>query len=151
MNCLLVEDDAYKATEIETFLKENYNLEFELRDSYKYGLREAVKDYYDLVLLDMSMLTFNITSEEKGGRPRHFAGEEIIMQMQYREITTPVIIITQFENFGEGSEQINLENLIKRIKDINYVGYKDTIFYSPINNEWKIKLANCIKQLELKG
>ena len=51
-----------------------------------------------------------------------------MLQMKRRNICTPVIIITQFENFGEGTEKINLNDLTKQLEDIKYPGYKKTIF-----------------------
>lgn len=145
MKCLLVEDDKYKAGNIEEVLKKNYDIEIVRKMSFKPALIESLNPIYDFILLDMSMLTFDITSNEKGGRPRHYAGKEIILKMQYRNIDTPVIVITQFQNFGEGSGQMNLTDLIKQLESIDYKGYQETIFYSMVGSEWQEKLISRIK------
>lgn len=145
MKCLLVEDDKYKAKNIEDVLNNNFNIEIIRKISFKTALIESLNPSYDFILLDMSMLTFDITSDEKGGRPRHYAGKEIILKMQYRNIDTPVIVITQFENFGEGNNQMNLKNLIKQLENINYKGYQETIFYNMVGSDWQEKLLSRIK------
>lgn len=152
MKCLLVEDDKYKANNIEDVLNKNFNIEIVRKMSFKPALIEALNSEYDFILLDMSMLTFDITSDEKGGRPRHYAGKEIILKMQYRNIDTPVIVITQFQNFGEGSGQMNLTDLIKQLESINYKGYQETILYNMVGSEWQEKLLSRIKLIiEKKG
>lgn len=145
MKCLLVEDDKYKAKNIEDVLNNNFNIEIVRKISFKTALIESLNPSYDFILLDMSMLTFDITSDEKGGRPRHYAGKEIILKMQYRNIDTPVIVITQFENFGEGNNQMNLKDLIKQLENINYKGYQETIFYNMVGSDWQEKLLSRIK------
>lgn len=150
LKCLIVEDDKKKAEDIKEVLEKNFNVDITFRTSYKSGLKESLNPDYDVILLDMSMSTFDITSVEKGGRPRHFAGKEIIYQMQYRKIHTPVIIITQFDVFGDGVEAINLNDLINILEAINFEGYQETIFYKMIGIEWQEKLVNRIKLLENK-
>ena len=148
MQCLIIEDDNYKSEHLQNILKENFNLSIEIRTSYKSGLIQSLKQKYDFILLDMSMLTFDITSKEKGGRPRHFAGKEIMLQMKRRNIATPVIVITQFENFGEGTEKINLNDLTNQLKDIEYTGYIKTIFYNMTQSKWQDKLIKTINAIK---
>lgn len=148
MQCLIIEDDNYKSEHLQNILQEYFDLSVEIKTSYKSGLIEALKPEYDFILLDMSMLTFDLSSQEKGGRPRHFAGKEIMLQMKRRNILTPVIIITQFENFGEGTEKINLNDLTKQVEDIQYSGYKNTIFYNMTKDEWKDELIETIRFIQ---
>lgn len=148
MQCLIIEDDNYKSEHLQNILKKEFDLFIEIKTAYKSGLIESLKPRYDFILLDMSMLTFDITSKEKGGRPRHFAGKEIMLQMKRRNISTPVIIITQFENFGEGTEKINLNDLTKQLEDIKYIGYKKTIFYNMTQNKWQDELIETIYSIK---
>ena len=148
MHCLIIEDDNYKSEHLQNILQDSFDLSIEIKTAYKSGLIEALKPKYDFILLDMSMLTFDITSKEKGGRPRHFAGKEIMLQMKRRNINTPVIIITQFENFGESTEKINLNDLTKQLEDIQYIGYKKTIFYNMTQSKWQDKLIKTIDSIK---
>jgi DNA-binding NarL/FixJ family response regulator len=149
MKYLIIEDDNYKAEHLRNIIKDNFNeVNIETKTAYKSGLTEALREKYDLILLDMSMLTFDISEQEKGGRPRHFAGKEIILQMKRRQISTPTIVITQFENFGEGNEKINLDDLTKQLEDIGYVGYQKTIFYNMAQDRWKDELIEIINNIK---
>lgn len=148
MQCLIIEDDTYKSEHLQKILEKNFDISIEIKGAYKSGLIEALKPEYDLILLDMSMLTFDVSSQEKGGRPRHFAGKEIMLQLKRRTILTPVIVITQFENFGEGAEKINLADLTKQLEDIQYMGYKKTIFYNMTKNEWQDELIETICSIQ---
>ena len=148
MHCLIIEDDKYKSEHLQHILQDFFDLSVKIKTAYKSGLIEAIQHKYDFILLDMSMLTFDITLKEKGGRPRHFAGKEIMLQMKRRNIDTPVIVITQFENFGEGSEKITLNDLTKQLEDINYPGYKKTIFYNMTQDKWENELIETINSIK---
>lgn len=146
MSYLLIEDDKYKALDIEETLKEFFPLlKPIIKCSYSSGVKEALFSDYNFILLDMSMPTFDITENEKGGIPRHFAGEDIILQMHRRGIHTPVIIITQFENFGEGKERTTLKSLTEKLLKINFKGFQGTVFYSNIEKNWQQELCSKIK------
>lgn len=149
MKCLIIEDDKNKALEIKNFLINTYenNIDITNKFSYSSGLKEALQEKYDFILLDMSMPTFDIDHHEKGGRPRHFAGKEIILQMHRRCIKTPVIIITQFENFGEGSEKISLKELNQQLSNLNTQAFKQTIYYNIAEKNWQKELAEIINSL----
>lgn len=149
MKCLIIEDDKNKAFEIKNFLESNYlTVETTIVHSYSSGLKEAISTNYDYILLDMSMPTFDITHEEKGGRPRHFAGKEIIQQMHRRNVCTPVIVITQFENFGEGDERITLEELNQELHELSSQAFKGSIYYNIVEKNWQKKLLEFIGPLK---
>jgi len=48
----------------------------------------------DLVLLDMSMPTFDMTDKDKGGRHRGFGGRDILEDIARRGASTKVVIVT---------------------------------------------------------
>ena len=148
MKCLIIEDDKNKSSEIKSWLEKNYtHVEIIIKHSYSSGLKEALSSKYKFILLDMSMPTFDITTTEKGGRPRHFAGKEIIQQMNRRNILTPVIIITQFENFGEGSEKISFEHLHKKLEDLNTDVFFGMAFYSVIEKKWQQEIKKILNKI----
>ena len=64
MQCLIIEDDNYKSEHLQNILQEYFDLSVEIKTAYKSGLIEALKPKNDFILLDMSMLTFDISSQE---------------------------------------------------------------------------------------
>src|SRR5947207_1904814 len=109
---LFIEDDQYKMEKIKSFIENDFkNIELVIRTSFHGGLEEIVDNYYiyDLVLLDMSMQNYEISSSESGGDPAPLAGKSILTQMYLREVPTKVIVVTMYEHFQDGT----------KIKDLN--------------------------------
>ncbi|MCZ2222843.1 MAG: hypothetical protein LC122_04350 [Chitinophagales bacterium] len=73
---------------------------------------------------------------------------DILEEIQRKEISCKVIVVTQFETFGEGEFYIDLNDLKhileSQFKDI----YVSTIFYSPQNTLWQTNLVNLINNLK---
>src|SRR5437870_2531438 len=112
MKLLIIEDDENKRSEILSFLlRDMPQASVETAYSVHGGLGKLLDSSYDLVLLDMTMPTFDITAEEAGGRPQAYGGRAILRQMDRRKITTPVVIVTQFDRFGDAEDALTLHEL----------------------------------------
>jgi CheY-like chemotaxis protein len=148
MNLLIVEDDEKKREQLVTFLKARWpEAILTERRSYRSGLKEIIDGCYDLVLLDMSMPTYDKTPSEPGGRPKPFAGREILSQMERRAISTPVIVFTMFESFGEEGSKLSLSELkllLERNHRYNYIG---TVYYNVAINDWEMELDELMTRL----
>jgi CheY-like chemotaxis protein len=144
---LIVEDNEKKIEKIRDFLNEDFpEIDVEEKRSYNSALKEIAINYnsYDLILLDMSMQTYDISNEESGGEPEPLAGKNILKQMYLRDIPTKVIVVTMYENYIDGTKikQLDIE-LSKNFAD-NYCGY---IFFSHSNFDWSKKLEKEIKKI----
>ncbi len=147
MNYLLIEDDQHKSKQIIDFLKENnIVLDIELRRSYQSGLKEIITKNYDLVLLDMQLPNFDIKPGEDGYKFRKLAGIDILKELIRKKKNCKVIVITQFETFGEGEFYIDLKDLKLMLKSEFKNLYIDTVFYSPNNSLWQKELSELIKK-----
>lgn len=143
---LIVEDNQKKLEKLKDFLDcEFEDLELIERTSYNSAAKEIVLNYsdYDLILLDMSMQTYDITDEESGGEPEPLAGKNILKQMYLREIFTKVIVVTMYENFVDGTRITQLDELLKELYPENYCGY---VFFSHSNFEWQFSLKESINK-----
>jgi CheY-like chemotaxis protein len=135
MNLLLIEDDQHKSKQIIGFLNENFkSTSIVLRKSYQSGLKEILTNSFDLVLLDMQLPNFDI-------KP----GVDILKELTRKKKQCKVIVITQFETFGEGEFYINLSNLKQMLNSDFSELYIDTVFYSPDNSLWQKELTILIK------
>jgi len=146
MKMLIVEDDEKKRNQLEKFILLMFpECTVSIAKSYNSAVKAIVNNKYDIILLDMTMVTFDIGKDEDGGRPQAYAGREVLRQMDRRNIKTPVVVITQFNNFGEGKDSLTLDELnasLKRNHTDNYIG---AIYYSNINDNWKTQLIETIK------
>ncbi|MDX4036425.1 response regulator [Aliarcobacter skirrowii] len=146
MKILLIEDDDEKRERITDFLKLHYKPEIVFKKSFHSGLKELVSlSNYDCVLLDMSMPSFDITSDDsEGGSPESFAGRKLLEQMKFRFIKYPTIIITQFDSFGEYTEKRSLEELKNELSKKYSPIYVATVYYSASENDWQKTLKEII-------
>lgn len=146
MKVLIVEDDQNKLKQLVNYIYQDWpDAKVTEKRSYQTGLRELINEKYDLLLLDMTMPTFEVSFRESGGRPRAFAGKEILSHMEWKKIDVPVIIVTQFESFGEGKNTTSLNELRTQLEG-SYRQYKGTVYYSAASDKWKQQLGLLIGQ-----
>src|SRR4051812_42581245 len=98
MRILLVEDEAPKRDNIRSLLSQMALLEgVQEARSVGSAIRALRSGSFDLILLDMSLPTFDIVAGESGGRPQGFGGVEVLRYMDRFQVTTPAIVVTAFE------------------------------------------------------
>ena len=143
MKILFIEDDDEKRNKINIFLN-NIFKELNIIDkkSYHSGLSSLVKkEPYDIVLMDMSMPNFDVISDEsEGGTPESFAGRKLLEQMKFGFIDYPVIVITQFESFGEHVEKLSFKELNEELEEKFKPFYKSMVYYHSSESDWKENL-----------
>nr|WP_128797651.1 response regulator [Corallococcus coralloides] len=145
MKILIIEDDFNKLQRISELVRERApTAEVTERKSYQSGLKEALRAHPDLIVLDMSMPTYDISPTEKGGRTRPYAGREILSELKRKKISSKVIIVTQFESFGEGAEALTLLQLNKQLQADHTGNYVSTVYYHPSETGWRDNLISAM-------
>ncbi|PZQ86410.1 MAG: response regulator [Leifsonia xyli] len=116
---LLVEDEAPKRQHIEKLLGEltpHATLFFARSVNSALDILEA--NEINLVVLDMSLPTFDVGERERGGRPQGFGGTEVLRHMAMAEIIRPTVVITGYEGFvREGGSTVDLAQLRSELID----------------------------------
>lgn len=153
MKALLVEDDENKFKQIERFTKELFSgVELFTAASYQSGLRALIGNSFDLIIMDMSMPTYDVSLTEEGGRPQAYAGRELLRQMTRRRINTPVVIVTQYDRFGDGIDSRSFEQLDAELFNAHPNIYLGMVYYNSALEGWKeeleAKLASFKKENE---
>ena len=147
MKVVLIEDDQNKSKQIIQFFEEDLNSkEISLRMSYQSGLKDIIQNDYDLILLDMQLPNFDIKSGEDGYKFRKLAGVDILQELKRKRKNCRVIVVTQFETFGEGESYIELADLKKILKEQFPEIYLGTVFYSANKTLWKKELKELINK-----
>ena len=149
MKILIIEDDPNKADKLLDFLKENYSSsQVSLRKSYQSGIKEIFESEseFDLILLDMSIPTYDQDQGNFSGKPRNFGGRDILKEMKRYNLFSKVIVVTQYNEFDGGSLSIkNLDNELS-IKYSNlYQGY---IYYKSGQSNWEKELLKFIDSMQ---
>lgn len=143
---LLVEDYEEKALNIIAFLQAEYpGIQIERRAAYNSAQEEIFENptKYDLILLDMSMSTYDLGSDASGGKPEPTAGNDILEGMFLRNITTPVIVVTMYNVFGRKE----LSAFDVELKQNYPQNYKSYVFYSSQRSDWKKDLKKKINEI----
>jgi CheY-like chemotaxis protein len=147
MKLLVIDDDENKLRQMLSFLAATFpDLTLEDRRSYQSGLKALLLDPPDLMLLDMTMPTFDMSNKERGGRERRYAGQLILDELDRKEIIIPVIIVTQFEQFGDGKDRVTLGELKTDLAQSFPQHYLATIYYQAGNSKWMGELRTVITQ-----
>ncbi|ENA7541486.1 response regulator, partial [Escherichia coli] len=106
------------------------------RESLRGGLKAILTmNDLDLILLDMSMPSFDLTDQFSSEDPESFAGIEIMSQMKLRDVNFPVLVVTQYKSFEKGS--VSLEDLIEKMSNEFKPFFKGTIYYDSLLDGWK--------------
>lgn len=146
MKILLVEDYEEKANNILEFLDQEFPF-FEVERCTAYNTaQEKIFEHpnmFDLILLDMSMTTYDLGDDASGGKPEPTAGRDLLEGMFLRDITTPVIVVTMYNVFGRKELSAFHKELLADFPQ----NYKDYVFYSSQRNDWKKDLKNKIKNI----
>lgn len=146
MRILIVEDNNNKLKQIRDLIEKKYH-SCEVIEAYAFnsGIKRVFEDNWDLVILDMSLPTYDITYTESGGDKKPVAGKNIMKRMINRKIHSPVVIITQFETFDD--DKISLETLNREFKEYFSQIWKGTVYYG--NDEWSLEFEVLLDKLNL--
>lgn len=146
MQLLVIEDDSGKRAAICSHIRSLLGDGTGIAEceSLRSGLKEIVSGrHYDLVLLDMSMPSFDVSEQEPAGEePESFAGQEILAQMKLRGIRTPVAIVTQYKAFAKGT--IGLSELVERYEREYPDFFVGGVYFSTAVESWKKEIAEII-------
>ena len=143
---LLVEDYEEKASNILAFLKQEFSNYKGIQCTSYNSAQEEIFEHgsdYSLILLDMSMSTYDLSTDASGGLPEPSAGQYILEGMFLRQIMTPVIVVTMYNVFGRKQ----LEAFDIDLKKDYPQNYKSYVYYSSQKNDWKNQLKKQIKEI----
>ena len=146
MNVLIVEDDENKSLQLSLFLRDVLPLaETSVSRSLQSGLRDLRERTPDLVLLDMTLPTYDVGPDEPGGNTHPFGGREFLRQLKRFKMKVPVIVITQFETFGSGPEVTTLQALDEELRRDYAEVYRGSVYYHAAIQSWKDQLGALLR------
>jgi len=149
LKILVVEDEAPKLEHIDRFLSQTgVNSSICFAHSVNAAL-DALDDVVpDLILLDMSLPTFDVNDREDGGRPQGFGGIEILRHISMSEIKCATIIITGYEAFPrEGEGPVELSQLREELNTEFPSILKGVLHYNSTYDEWKTELVRVLRNV----
>lgn len=144
MKICLIEDDDYKIDDLEGALREiNSAYVVNVVKTYR-DAAHALKEEWDLVLLDMQLPLFENDSR---GKVYSFAGERLLRQLERSERSMSVIVITQYTTFSELLDEVDFDNLVKRLEEYCPTVFRGAIQYAYGEVGWRIELEKVLNYL----
>jgi len=149
---LLAEDETPKQKHIEEFLKQ-YNSDFNIIITRSVNSTlDAIEDNnIDLLLLDMSLPTYEIGDRENGGRPQAFGGINILRNMKLEGIIINTIVITGYEGFkrNENDSEKSLHVDLAQLRDELNRDFPETflelLHFSSLDKKWESGLIGILE------
>jgi CheY-like chemotaxis protein len=148
MKVLVIEDDPNKAEQVISFLKTLFGHGDDVihKTSYQSGLRQLYSDIFDFVILDMSLPTYDIKPGEDAYKFRHLGGHDILSELKRKKKQAKVVILTQFERFGEGNQFVTLSDIKRILRRDFSENYLTTVSYHPNKTAWQEELTQLIRK-----
>ena len=132
---------------IESFLKTlGPEFDIEVFTSYQSGLKKLVDVMPDLIILDMSLPTFDRGGNQREGRLRPLGGYEIMRKLNLRNIEFKSIVVTQLESFGEGGSRVTFDEMNEKCKSEFPTKYLGSVFFGQSDDNWKSGLKELIEK-----
>lgn len=150
---LLVEDEAPKRHHIENLLRDlTPHARILSARSVNSALDVLDTGAIDLLILDMSLPTFDVGERERGGRPQGFGGTEVLRNMTMSEIGCPTVVITGYEGFvREGGTTVDLTQLRTELMEEFPSVLRAVLHYNSTFDEWKTVLKATLAEAGLMG
>ncbi|MCE7565910.1 hypothetical protein LZS85_07295 [Aliivibrio fischeri] len=143
----IIEDDEYKYDSIKDFLLSiDNNIMINTANSVKGAKKLVTNNNSSIILLDMTLPTFDITKESTGGRPQGFGGIEVLRYMEMIDNITPVIIVTQFQTFEFKDETQDISYLYELLEEENFINFKGIVQFSSSTDNWKNELKSLLDE-----
>lgn len=146
MRVWLIEDDGFKRERVRAAVHDIVpNADICEARSAKSAFNLLSRGNPELVILDMSLPTFDIGPGESGGRPQGFGGIEVLREMDRREVLAPVVIVTQYEVFGE--ERLGIAELAKKLRAEHGDRFVDLVYYDAASGQWREAFENALRRI----
>lgn len=143
---LLVEDNEHKRDRVLAYLAEVLPaFTVSQARSYASGCQMVESEEFDLVLMDISLPTYDKAGREGGGRFRSNGGREIARKIVRRGVLTPIVFLTQYEAFSDRGTSLSLEELRGLLAQECGANFRGLVYFDSSKSAWKSELDKLIK------
>lgn len=150
MRILVVEDDENKRSQIVEFIETRMpGADLYTSAALVSGLLKSREVKPDLIILDMTLPNYESNGTSSGGLMHPFGGREFLRQTARSTETCKIIIVTQFESFGDPPNVTVLSDLDLELSARFPEHYAGAVYYHASINEWMEKLVTLIQRAGL--
>lgn len=148
MRVLLVEDEDPKRQHLLTFCDEVFeDVQVEQAASVRGAIDLLRLENVDLVLLDMSLPTFDIAAKERGGRPQGAGGIEIIRFLDMMDRVVPIVVVTAYPAIQIDGRQQTLDEVDALLREEHPNLYRGLVYFNSVYGGWRQELETAMRDL----
>lgn len=145
----VVEDDFLKANRLMDFMRESFQgVQLSMFGSFQSGLRAIQQATPDLVILDMTLPTFDRSGSDREGRLRPLGGYDLMRKLLHHSVQVSVVVVTQLETFGEGADQVTFPELVDRCRRDFPTMFRGAVYFRQADSGWQTELLKLISVRE---
>lgn len=149
----IVEDSALKASNISSFFAQTFPLlrQPDVSGSFQSAMRAIIESKPDLILMDMTIPTFDRKPNSREGRNRPIGGYDLMCKMKHKSILAGVIVVTQLETFGEGDEEVSFSEITSRCQREFPNLFLGSVYYDQVGLNWRADLEELVRSFLSKA
>lgn len=148
MKILIVEDEEPKLRHVSAYLSQTLpDASIKEARSVRSAMVALAATTFDLILLDMSLPTFDVTGSESGGRPQGFGGAELMREMDLSDISTPVVVLTGYEAFNRSGGEVGLSAMSEDLREEFPQFFRGILHFNSAYGDWKSRLSELLMSM----
>lgn len=144
---LLIEDDEVKRQGVQSVLTLNFDFKIVLANSVSTAIR-SITEEIDLIIADMSLPTYDIEAQERGGTPRPFGGIEVFEHLDRIASKVPVVVVTSYPAISDGRKSLTVNDLERQLETDFPDNFKGLVYFDNAYTDWEMKLVNTITKFQ---
>ena len=147
MKILIVEDDAFKFSQIETLVKDVLDKpEIIMFDNVHDTINYLVSNIPDKIILDMSLPSHIAKTGEGSPISMPTGGIEIILELRsIGVLNIPILVITQYPEIEIENEFFSIDESEDEIKDLYSMNNLSVVHYEIDSMDWNYKAAGFLR------
>ena len=147
LRVLIVEDIETKRLSMTHLVESVFSpVEVHCAASVKSAIQLLDQHSYSLVLLDMSLPTFDLSKLEGGGTPRPRGGVELFAHLDGAGVEVPIVVVSAYGALEERGSLISLDEMSKRLMR-NYPGlFRGSVLFDSVYTVWADELSALIRK-----
>jgi CheY-like chemotaxis protein len=114
--------------------------------SVKSAIQRLDQHSYSLILLDMSLPTFDLSKSEGGGTPRPRGGMELFAHLDGAGVEVPIVVVSAYGALEERGSLISLDEISTRLRR-DYPGlFRGSVLFDSVYTVWADELSTLIRR-----
>lgn len=144
---LIVEDIDTKSRSIQELVRSVISpVDIHCAASVKSAIQLIEKFDFSLILLDMSLPTFDLSKAEGGGTPRPRGGMELFAHLDGSGVEVPVIVVSAYGALEEKGSMVSLEEISSRLRRDYPALFQGSVLFDSVYTVWAEELTQLIRR-----